>query len=302
MSPAGCGTSGLIFDIDSFAVHDGPGIRLAVYFKGCPLRCRWCHSPESQSPIPELILIGPRCVRCGRCAADCPAQAHEVSEDAHVIDRTRCKVCGQCVGACPAGALALKGATVTAGAIVEKASRLAPFFRHSGGGVTLTGGEITLQPEFAEAILNGCRRRGIHTAIETCGACDWGVLERLANLCDLVLLDLKLINEQQHRHWTGASNRQILENARRLRGRNVTIRLPLIPGITDTPQHVAEVAGFTQKAGLLRLTLLPYNASAAAKYEWLGRQYEVHCEPQPDGRVRELLALARGAGLEADVG
>lgn len=294
--------TGLIFDVDNFAVHDGPGIRMAVYLKGCPLRCRWCHSPESQSPAPELILIGSRCVHCGRCAQVCPAQVHTVDTDSHTIDRTVCTACGTCAGVCPAGAVAVKGQSVPASVIVEKASRLNPFFRHSGGGVTLTGGEVTHQPDFAASILDGCRRGGIHTAIETCGQCDWPVLERLAGLCDLILYDLKLIDDRLHRQWTHGSNRAILANARRLSGRNITVRLPLVHGITDTPRNVADVAGFMRQANLPRLTLLPYNPSAAAKYEWLGRRCEITGRVQSAEHLDVLLATARADGLSVEVG
>lgn len=174
--------------------------------------------------------------------------------------------------------------------------------------------EVTIQADFAAAILSGCRARGIHTAIETCGACGWPVLERLANLCDLMLYDLKLLDNQQHRRWTGASNRQILDNARRLArhpsgqvvggqaGRNVQVRLPMIPGITDTVRNVTDIAGFMREAGLSRLVLLPFNSSAAAKYEWLGRRYEIR-EPAPSAdHLDVLLATARASGLRVEIG
>jgi pyruvate formate lyase activating enzyme len=175
------------------------------------------------------------------------------------------------------------------------------FFEHSGGGVTLTGGEVTMQPEFAGAVLAGCREAGIHTAVETCGACDWPTLERLADECDLVLYDLKLLDDDQHREWTRASNRTILENARRLSGRNVEIRLPLIPQVTDTEANVSATARFMAEAGLDRLALLPYNASAAAKYEWLGAAYHIEGEAQSEERLAQLVALAEKEGVAARV-
>jgi pyruvate formate lyase activating enzyme len=181
---------------------------------------------------------------------------------------------------------------------VEKASRLKPFFRHSGG-ITLTGGEVTFQPEFAAAILAGCRSLGVHTAIETSGACDWSRLKRVLVHTDLVLYDLKLIDEEEHRRWTGASNRQILENATRLAGYNVQVRVPLIPGITDTEENLRGIFSFMRKVGLSSVALLPYNPSAPAKYEWLGLTYEIQGETQDRERLSALADMARGMGLKA---
>jgi len=289
--------TGLVFDLDTLAVHDGPGIRLALYLKGCPLSCKWCHSPESQSPRPEVIWLRERCTLCGSCADACPRGLHSVGGAGHTIRRTDCVACGLCADACPTGALGVKGHCVSVEEIARRAERLRPFLLHSRGGVTITGGEVTQQGEFALAVLAACRDLGLHTAIETCGACPWADLEPIADLSDLVLYDLKLMDPSAHERWTGSSNELILENARRLAGRDVRVRVPLIPDVTDTAANLRAVYEFMLDARLDTVELLPFNASAAAKYEWLGREFELPARPSEPERLRSLAELGRSMGL-----
>ena len=265
-------SNGIVFDIDTFAVHDGPGIRMAVYQKGCPLECAWCHSPESQSFDPELIFLKDRCTMCGTCVAACQENVHIISDDRHKLNRAACTMCGACTASCPTGALAVKGFSIDSSEIVDRAKRLKPFFRHSGGGITLTGGEVTAQPEFAVEILKRCSSEGIHTAVETCGACGWDTLRPIADRSDLILYDIKLADTAEHRRWTGADNHNILENLRRLAAHKVCVRVPLIPGITDSAENLNSVEDLAAAAGISQVEHLPFNESAVAKYEWLGRQ------------------------------
>ncbi|MFQ5808598.1 MAG: glycyl-radical enzyme activating protein [Armatimonadota bacterium] len=301
------GPEGLVFDIDTFAVHDGPGIRMAVYLKGCPLACKWCHSPESLRPEPELILVRDRCTVCGACVAVCSENAHRIDDGAHLIDRSVCVVCGRCVERCPHGALAIKGRRMSAADVVRKATRLKPFFDHSDGGVTLTGGEVTAQAAFGSAILEGCQAGGIHTAIETSGACAWERLEPLLEHTDLVLYDIKLADDEAHRRWTGVSNRDILDNASRLAelerdaGPTVQVRIPLIPNITDTDENLRAILTVMREVRLSSVALLPYNPSSSAKYEWLDLPYTIAGEPQSAERLDGLLSLARDFGLRARI-
>lgn len=289
---------GLLFAVDETATHDGPGLRMSVYLKGCPLRCVWCHSPESIAPKPEVAWYEALCRKCGACATACPEKLAPWFEQMPE-HRARCRQCGGCIEACPGDALELKGYETTAGEVADAAERLRPFFARSGGGITLTGGEPTLQPDFAVAIAALCRGRGVHVAVETCGCTGWERLDRLADATDLFLYDLKDADPARHRRNTGAELAPITDNLRRLitRGADVIVRVPLIPGCHDSPADVAAIATLARDCGARRLTLLPFNPAASGKYSWLRRPY-----PLPEARPQSAEALRRLEGIVADAG
>ena len=300
---------GLVLDIDRFASHDGPGIRTTVFLKGCPLSCSWCHSPESRAAHPELLYQAARCTACWLCIGTCPVNAlsrgtHLGQEAAH-LDRSRCTGCGECVDVCYPGALQLAGNSMAVGALVEKIERDIPYFRNSGGGVTVSGGEPARQHAFTYHLLLACQERGVHTAMETTGFARWDVISTLASVTDLLLYDVKLIDPVLHRRYTGVPNRLILDNLRRLASARceIQVRVPCIPGINDSPEQIQATARVVAGFGIGRIALLPYNGAAGAKYEWIDRAFSMpDTEPQSDQYMRRLADICQSAGLEVQVG
>ncbi|MBI3979171.1 MAG: glycyl-radical enzyme activating protein [Chloroflexi bacterium] len=295
------GPTGLVFDVQRYSVHDGPGIRTTVFLKGCPLRCLWCHNPESQLRDAEVWLDASRCINCGDCVPVCPVGAHTLRDGVHQLDRSRCRYCGRCVDVCDAGALENVGRPLSVGAAVAAVEQDRPFYARSGGGVTLSGGEPLLQPAFAAAFLAACRRRGLHTALETCGQSTWRVLERVAREADLVLYDVKHTDAKRHRALTGAPNERILSNLRQLlaAGAKVIVRVPVVPGCNDGDEHFRALAAFLRSCSPLpaAVELLPYHGWGEAKYRRLDRPYSLAECRTPDrercAAIRDLVAESR---------
>jgi pyruvate formate lyase activating enzyme len=269
-------SQGRVFDIQQYAVHDGPGIRTLVFLKGCPLRCAWCCNPESQVSLPELRHVAARCQGCFSCIKACP-QGAIVEHHSHLqIDRRLCQRCEvrPCIESCPQAALSLVGREMSVGEVLTRVAADIPFYRNSGGGVTFSGGEPLAQPAFLKALLQGAKSLAIHTAVSTCGLAPIELLFSLLPLVDLFLFDLKIKAPEQHRHWTGVDNRPIHAALRFLVEscpNKIMVRIPIVVGCTDSPENAEGLAILCHELGLLRIILEPYHALGTSKYEEIGR-------------------------------
>ena len=292
--------TGVIFDVKHFAVHDGPGIRTTIFLKGCPLRCAWCHSPESQSLRPEIAHNPDQCIGCEACVEACPNGAQTLGPDK--ILRDLCTRCGSCAEACYAGALTLYGRRATVEELIEEVGKDRLLYETSGGGVTISGGEPTMQPRFASALLKALKREGYHTALDTCGQVEWKTLEKILVDVDLVLYDLKHINPVSHEKTTGVPNWIILSNLRRISklDKPLVIRVPVIPGFNDSPDDFRVMGKFLgELGGIDTVELLPYHNLGSPKYAALGREYSLHQLQPPDpDNMEELGSLLESRGLK----
>jgi len=288
----------LITNIQSYSIHDGPGIRTVVFLKGCSLRCVWCSNPECISPQPEIGLFLNLCSGCGTCAKVCPQAATTMSEEGYpVILRERCTACEACVEACPREARTRWGNDMSVEEVLAWVARDKMFYESSGGGVTVSGGEPLLQAAFVRELFEKCHALGIHTCVETSGHVPWSSLAEVLSHTDLFLYDLKVMNPVRHQELAGSTNTQILNNARKLveYGVNVFFRMPLVPGMNDTEENIRETAAFLTGIGAARLELMPYHKYGLGKYRALGREYllgEVESPtPEQISSVREKFKL-----------
>jgi pyruvate formate lyase activating enzyme len=297
-----------VFDIRRYAIHDGPGIRTTVFLKGCALACWWCHNPEGQSPRPEVIVRAGRCIRCGACLSACERGAATLTPDGPDAERDSCRGCESfaCAAICNAEAREVAGRPMSVEQVLAVAARDLPFYEDSGGGVTLSGGEPLLQAEFAAALLASCKAAGISTALDTCGHAPWEAIERLRGDVDLFLYDVKLMDEERHRRFTGVGIGRILENLRALasRGHRIVLRFPVVPGINDDAANVGAVAALAASLPhLAGVDLLPYHRIGADKYVRLDREYRLLNTGVPSAsRLEEVAAVFAAAGVAVHQG
>jgi len=291
---------GIVFDIQRFSIHDGPGIRTTVFLKGCRLRCKWCQNPEGLGALKELVWWGGKCVRCGNCVPACPENSLSLGADGIAIDRKTCVLCGACVEICPEAALTIVGREMTVEEVADLVERDRVFYETSTGGLTLSGGDPTVQAEFSASILKECRARGIHTAIETGMFCEWGAFELIVPHTDLLLLDLKIMDPQEHRRWTGQDNTLIKANFERLcsAGGSKIARVALIPGMTATESNVQAIAEYVVSVDkTVPVELLNFNPLCKSKYEKLGREYPlVSAKMITDEQMESFRQIVRDAG------
>ncbi|MEW6335642.1 MAG: glycyl-radical enzyme activating protein [Thermodesulfobacteriota bacterium] len=280
---------GVVFNIQRFSIHDGPGIRTTVFLKGCPLRCFWCQNPESQSYRPEILLDRRKCTLCGACSAVCPNGAVRLEEGKAAFDRRLCGGCGRCAAACPNDARSLSGKRMTVDTVMHEVLKDRKFYENSGGGVTLSGGEPLAQPDFARQLFRECKASDLHTTLDTCGWAPWPDIEKVLAYADLVLFDIKHLDAARHREAAGQDNRLILENARRISTlKPMRLRVPLIPGFNDSPEVVGGIAAFASEVlGCRDVELLAYNRMGEVKYDFLDLT-SVPLPSQSDDHLRLL--------------
>ena len=291
---------GLIFDIQHYSIHDGPGIRTTVFLKGCPLRCLWCSNPESQRGRPEIMFDAFRCTCCGKCVEVCPHNASVKQENEIRISRELCQGCAACVPQCSSEARQLIGRARGVEEVLQEVVKDRLFYENSGGGVTLSGGEPMSQTDFTSALLKMCKEKGIHTVLDTSGYVQMKLLDRVLEYVGIILFDLKHMDLYKHKEYTGVSNELILANARKLASRKIpmVIRIPLIPGYNDTDKNSESCARFAKELGINTIELLPFHRLCVNKYTKLQKEWKLDELVSPSQeRLEELQEIFTAQGL-----
>ncbi|SCJ36585.1 4-hydroxyphenylacetate decarboxylase activating enzyme [uncultured Eubacterium sp.] len=283
---------GTIFNIQKMSIHDGPGIRTTVFFKGCPLNCLWCSNPESQKVEKEVACFQSRCVTCGYCAEVCPKGLIEAQPPFEITNREECDLCEICVKECCTNAKKVVGEDYTVDELLKEIMKDKSFYDSSGGGVTFSGGEPLMQSAFLKEILAACRENGVHTAIETTGMTDTDSLIETAALLDLIFYDVKHMDDETHRDITGVSNERIIANLAVLAKAhdNIVVRIPVIPGINDSTENLRKTADYAASLNIPSIELLPYHNLGEVKYGQLGREYALADTQKPSEEQMNALA------------
>jgi len=293
--------TGIVFDIKKYSINDGPGIRTTLFLKGCPLRCEWCHNPESQSPRSEMIFRPGRCDLCAACLEACEYDAITWSLNGPLTDRQACQRCGECAEVCYSEARQMVGRQMSLSEVLAEIRQDLTFYEESGGGVTLSGGEPLFQKDFSLAILKACREQDIHTVLDTCGYATWQAFEQVAPIVDLFLYDLKAVDPDKHRKYTGQSNERILANLEGLSqlGANILVRIPVIPGVNADEIEMSRIGAYLSSLPQPPpVELLTYHNIAEAKYTGLDMPYALpDLQPPTPDQMEEFAGLLRQFGL-----
>lgn len=291
---------GIIFNIQKFSVHDGEGIRTLVFLKGCPLRCKWCSNPESQSGKPEHAFNPGRCLTaklCGRCLEACKTEALKLVNDMIMFDGRKCVQCFSCHEVCPSGAQTVYGDTVSVKEILDRVERDSVFYARSGGGMTLSGGEALFQHEFALALLRAAKKRRIDTAIETCGFYDYAYLKEACQNLNKLIIDIKCMDSDKHKEFTGVDNHKILENFKQVchdfPELPILARTPVIPGFNDTEEDIQAIRDFIPNKANIEYELLSYHRMGQPKYGYLCRPYPFEGKKLDDKKFKALKEIAQ---------
>ena len=293
---------GVVFEIERWSLSDGPGTRTVVFLKGCPLRCQWCANPESQKSRPQIGIFTAKCIGCEKCTACCTKGVARPAKEGGFAPEGVCAGCGECIEACPPRSRRWMGQWMDSETVLDEIRKDRIFYRKSGGGVTFSGGEPFVQAAFLRELIEGCQRIGIHTAVETCGAFGWEAASEVVGLLDFIMFDLKHMHAGRHAELTGASNRVVLENARRIAALDIPmlVRIPVIPTINDTPENIRATAAFVRDElpSAIGIEVLPYHQLGLTKYAALGMEYGLgHITPPEEARMKAVKEMITAAGV-----